>query len=137
MVHTPDIVPAFMRWIHGEPLAGLGRYVNYGTPLFKRAFVVPGWGHLCASVMKYVCKFSLAFPKYLTHMHALCALMHINTWREYLAMRFKDKPFAPYLNRPFTANIVKWRYATLHDVADQLLHLRSFFRERFYGGALG
>jgi hypothetical protein len=131
MVHTPDIVPAFMRWIHGEPLAGLGRYVNYGTPLFKRAFVVPGWGHLCASVMKYVCKFSLAFPKYLTHMRALCALMHINTWREYLAMRFKDKPFAPYLNRPFTANIVKWRYATLHDVADQLLHLRSFFENDF------
>ena len=126
MLDVPDILPAFMQWIRGTPIRDLRPFIDYGRKLMPRAIRIPGWGHLCAGLMKYVCKFSSRWPVYLDYMRHLVRMMRNSTWREHLAKTFPGKPYACHLQKTFVANFLKWRYQTLHDVAQALLQLRDF-----------
>ena len=127
MLDVPDILPAFMQWIAGAAISTLGPHINFDRKLFRRALRIPGFGHVCAGLVHFCCKWSPNYPRYLGHMRALVSMMRNQTHREHLARVYKHKPYAKLLEQTWTSHFLKWRYAALHDVAEDLLVLRESF----------
>ena len=52
---APDIVPIFLRWLKGEPLADLKKELDLASRLMPYAMRIADWGHTCGNLAKQAC----------------------------------------------------------------------------------
>ena len=96
-VEMVNILPAFMRWIAGEPLESLGPYVRYGERLFPNAIRLYGWSHCFGNLAKGAAKADETWPKKLDQLRALVKFWRNSTWRTHCikALRGRGVDTAP------------------------------------------
>ncbi|CAK0904653.1 unnamed protein product, partial [Prorocentrum cordatum] len=122
----PDVLPAFLAWISGRPLAAVAPLVNSSCRLLPNAVRISGWSHTMGGVMKRIAEATPGWPLKIQHMRHLCRFFHNQGYRRHLQRLLRDRGLD--LDKKlkfFTASFAKWRYETVADVVCQLAELRD------------
>jgi len=126
IVRTPDVLSAFFAWIRGRPLEACRTLVRHTHRLFHRSLRIVGWNHTCSGIAKGVAHVAPSWPDILDKVSALCQFMRNETWRLHLAKAAAGRVAgAKEKLQHFTANLTKWRYATIWWCFSQLVPLQQ------------
>jgi len=136
-VELPLVLPAFLAWIAGRPLSECGVLIDHSIRQCRVAIRIAGWNHACGNLMKFSVRLWPTWPKILEQLRALCRFFRVETWRQSLTRRLRDRiPGLQKTLKSFTANIAKWRFETMVTVCAALKKLRrlcqEFLREELF-----
>jgi hypothetical protein len=135
LLELPDVLVAFLKWVGGAPLAGLGPDVVHSRRLMWRALRIAGWSHTLGGIMKASATECPNWPDILQQLRYLCQFFRNESYRAHLTKVLSRRiPGLTRLLANFTATFAKWRYETLANVCRQLNRLRVLCEEHFVEG---
>ena len=130
LLEMPDIVAAYIEFLGGAPLHRIRSLVNQKSRLFGEALRIAGWNHTLGNIMKMAAEKFPDWPRFLTHLRALCKFFKNQSYTQHISRRLGKGVWGQgQRKKRFTAGFAKWRYETVVDVLQQLNPLRRLCEE--------